>query len=194
MLPRRILARSFPSAASRACPGSSSSNRRALAMTGGLIASGGEPGLHKLLELRRKREYRRRDSTQQRLLSYHQSGMSGDPRRRLPPETAWSDNINMPLSFEPRLDILPKSQRELWPDLDAVPSDFVLYGGTALALQLGHRISEDFDFFSSTGFDRIGCSLVSRSFGISTQPLARMCGSTTSATTSKATSSVRRAL
>lgn len=82
-------------------------------MTGGLIASGGEPGLHKLLELRRKREYRRRDSTQQRLLSYHQSGMSGDPRRRLAPETAWSDNINMPLSFQPRLDILPKSQREL---------------------------------------------------------------------------------
>ncbi|MCL4849915.1 MAG: nucleotidyl transferase AbiEii/AbiGii toxin family protein [Bryobacteraceae bacterium] len=54
---------------------------------------------------------------------------------------------NMPLSFEPRLDILSESQRELWPDLDAVPSDFVLYGGTALALQLGQRISEDFDFF-----------------------------------------------
>lgn len=30
---------------------------------------------------------------------------------------------------------------------------FVLYGGTGLALQLGHRISEDFDFFSSSGFD-----------------------------------------
>ena len=59
----------------------------------------------------------------------------------------------MPLSFEPRLDILPESQRELWPELDAVPSDFVPYGGTALVLQLGHRISEDFDFFSSAGFD-----------------------------------------
>jgi Nucleotidyl transferase AbiEii toxin, Type IV TA system len=34
-----------------------------------------------------------------------------------------------------------------------VPSDFVLYGGTGLALQLGHRVSEDFDFFSSSGFD-----------------------------------------
>jgi hypothetical protein len=41
----------------------------------------------------------------------------------------------------------------LWPELDAVPSDFVLYGGTGLALQLGHRASEDFDFFSSSGFD-----------------------------------------
>jgi hypothetical protein len=55
--------------------------------------------------------------------------------------------------FEPRLDILGESQRQLWPELDAVPSDFVLYGGTALALQLGHRGSEDFDFFSSSQFD-----------------------------------------
>lgn len=59
----------------------------------------------------------------------------------------------MPTTFEPRLDILPESQRLLWPELDAVPSEFVLYGGTGLALQLGHRISEDFDFFSSSGFD-----------------------------------------
>ena len=60
---------------------------------------------------------------------------------------------DMPTIFEPRLDILPESQLRLWPELDAVPSDFVLYGGTALALQLGHRVSEDFDFFSSAGFD-----------------------------------------
>jgi len=59
----------------------------------------------------------------------------------------------MTTSFDLRLDILPESQRELWPELDAVPSDFVLYGGTALALQLGHRASEDFDFFSSESFD-----------------------------------------
>jgi Nucleotidyl transferase AbiEii toxin, Type IV TA system len=59
----------------------------------------------------------------------------------------------MPATFEPRLDILPESQRRLWPELDAVPSEFVLYGGTGLALQLAHRVSEDFDFFSSAGFD-----------------------------------------
>jgi len=59
----------------------------------------------------------------------------------------------MPATFEPRLDILPESQRRLWPELDAVPSEFVLYGGTGLALHLGHRASEDFDFFSSAGFD-----------------------------------------
>src|ERR1022692_2145644 len=59
----------------------------------------------------------------------------------------------MPATFEPRLDILPGSQRRLWPELDAVPSEFVLYGGTGLALQLGHRTSGDFDFFASSGFD-----------------------------------------
>jgi hypothetical protein len=35
------------------------------------------------------------------------------------------------------------------PELAAVPSRFVLYGGTALALRRGHRASEDFDFFSN---------------------------------------------
>jgi hypothetical protein len=59
----------------------------------------------------------------------------------------------MSANFEPRLEILPESQLRLWPELDAVPSDFVLYGGTGLALQIGHRFSEDFDFFSSYGFD-----------------------------------------
>jgi hypothetical protein len=56
-------------------------------------------------------------------------------------------------TFEPRLDVLPQPQRRLWLELDAVPSDFVLYGGTGLALHLGHRVSEDFDFFSSSGFE-----------------------------------------
>jgi Nucleotidyl transferase AbiEii toxin, Type IV TA system len=49
--------------------------------------------------------------------------------------------------FTPRLDILPAAQRRLWPELSAVPDEFVLYGGTALALHLGHRDSVDFDFF-----------------------------------------------
>jgi Nucleotidyl transferase AbiEii toxin, Type IV TA system len=59
-------------------------------------------------------------------------------------------------TFTPRLDALPESQRLFWPELDAVPSIFVLYGGTGLALQLGNRVSEDFDFFSSAGFDPNG--------------------------------------
>ncbi len=54
--------------------------------------------------------------------------------------------------LQPRLDILPPPQQNLWPDLATVPQEFVLYGGTALALRLAHRISEDFDFFSNRDF------------------------------------------
>ena len=53
------------------------------------------------------------------------------------------------MSFVPRLETLPAAQRSLWADLKQVPRHFVLYGGTALALRLGHRVSVDFDFFSS---------------------------------------------
>ncbi|MGE3988030.1 MAG: nucleotidyl transferase AbiEii/AbiGii toxin family protein [Pseudorhodoplanes sp.] len=52
--------------------------------------------------------------------------------------------------FEPRLDTLPDAQKKLWPQLGpARRLDFVLYGGTAVALHLGHRSSIDFDFFRS---------------------------------------------
>jgi hypothetical protein len=54
--------------------------------------------------------------------------------------------------FTPRLASLPATPRQLWPELRAVPRHFVLYGGTALALRLGHRQSADFDFFSSEPF------------------------------------------
>jgi hypothetical protein len=53
-------------------------------------------------------------------------------------------------SFAPRLDILPPAQAALWRELGAeIPASFTLYGGTALALQLGHRQSIDFDFFGA---------------------------------------------
>ena len=52
----------------------------------------------------------------------------------------------------PKLNILPESQQLLWQLLGPTPADFVLYGGTALALRLGHRQSVDFDFFSSRTF------------------------------------------
>jgi len=54
--------------------------------------------------------------------------------------------------FTPKLSILPDPQRQLWNELKDTPRDFVLYGGTALALRLGHRQSEDFDFFSNAPF------------------------------------------
>lgn len=56
-------------------------------------------------------------------------------------------------SFLPRLDILPLSQRRLWDELVDVPPEFVLYGGTAIALHLGHRESVDFDFFGNKPLD-----------------------------------------
>jgi Nucleotidyl transferase AbiEii toxin, Type IV TA system len=55
--------------------------------------------------------------------------------------------------FAPRLDILPASQQRLWLELAATPADFTLYGGTAIALRLGHRFSVDFDFFGRRPFD-----------------------------------------
>lgn len=59
----------------------------------------------------------------------------------------------MASDFAPKLGTLPVAQQRLWRELIDVPPEFVLYGGTALALQLGHRTSIDFDFFAATGFD-----------------------------------------
>lgn len=50
------------------------------------------------------------------------------------------------------LHILPPSQRRLWDELVDVPGVFTLYGGTAIALQIGHRQSVDFDFFAFEPF------------------------------------------
>lgn len=58
-------------------------------------------------------------------------------------------------TFQPCLEILPPGQRRLWPELKAtVELGFVLYGGTAIALRLGHRPSIDFDFFSEKPLNR----------------------------------------
>jgi hypothetical protein len=54
--------------------------------------------------------------------------------------------------FDPNIDILPPAQRLLWEELHPTPNTFVLYGGTAMALRLGHRQSDDFDFFSNESF------------------------------------------
>lgn len=54
--------------------------------------------------------------------------------------------------FTPKLEVFPGAQRRLWDELRHTPKRFVLYGGTALALRLAHRSSEDFDFFSNNSF------------------------------------------
>jgi len=56
-------------------------------------------------------------------------------------------------SLRPRLEVLPPAQRALWPRLSEVASDFILYGGTALSLQVGGRTSIDFDLFSDRPLD-----------------------------------------
>jgi hypothetical protein len=61
----------------------------------------------------------------------------------------------MPQHLEAKLDVLPAAQREIWPSLaPARRLNFVLYGGTAIALHLGHRESLDFDFFRSEPLDK----------------------------------------
>jgi hypothetical protein len=58
------------------------------------------------------------------------------------------------ISMKLHLEVLPKPQKEFWDDLiSTVPAHFVLYGGTAVALRLGHRHSVDFDFFSDQNFE-----------------------------------------
>ena len=57
------------------------------------------------------------------------------------------------MALTPNLSTLPTAQRALWRELEATPDNFTLYGGTALALYLGHRTSVDFDFFSNASFD-----------------------------------------
>jgi Nucleotidyl transferase AbiEii toxin, Type IV TA system len=53
----------------------------------------------------------------------------------------------------PRLDVLPPAQQAVWAELCEIPDAFTLYGGTAIALYLGHRESVDFDFFCFEDFD-----------------------------------------
>ena len=61
----------------------------------------------------------------------------------------------MPETFDPKIASLPAAQRELWPLLAPAPKyAYVLYGGTAVALHLGHRVSVDFDFFRSEPLDK----------------------------------------
>jgi hypothetical protein len=44
------------------------------------------------------------------------------------------------------LSVLPQAQLNIWPKLNRIDPCFTLYGGTAIALQLGHRTSIDFEF------------------------------------------------
>lgn len=61
----------------------------------------------------------------------------------------------MTRSFKPHMEVLPPAQQRLWATLySAQELGFVLYGGTAIALRLGHRTSVDFDFFTDRSLDK----------------------------------------
>jgi Nucleotidyl transferase AbiEii toxin, Type IV TA system len=61
----------------------------------------------------------------------------------------------MPRRLEAKFGILSTAQKEIWSKLaPAAGLGFVLYGGTAVALHLGHRESVDFDFFRSEPLDK----------------------------------------
>lgn len=58
------------------------------------------------------------------------------------------------LKMKPKLEILPQKQLTIYPHLiQAKELGFTLFGGTAIALQLGHRESVDFDFFTDKKID-----------------------------------------
>lgn len=52
-------------------------------------------------------------------------------------------------------EILNNKQKKILPILQAFKKEFSLAGGTAIALQLGHRHSIDFDFFSNKKFGNL---------------------------------------
>jgi len=58
-------------------------------------------------------------------------------------------------TFKAHMELLPPAQQRLWPALrPASALGLVLYGGTAIALRLGHRSSVDFDFFTDRPLDK----------------------------------------
>ena len=63
-----------------------------------------------------------------------------------------------------QLEALTSSTKKLWPKLKEF-REFVFAGGTALAVQIGHRISVDFDFFSEKEIPRSLLKKVEKIFG-----------------------------
>src|SRR6202051_1572924 len=86
-------------------------------------------------------------------------GNSGADGCRLPRAQPFRKRLRdgrfMPQRLEPKFSILPAAQRQIWTSLaPALQLGFVLYGGTAIALHLGHRESLDFDFFRYEPLDK----------------------------------------
>src|SRR3989338_5252990 len=50
-------------------------------------------------------------------------------------------------------EVLDKARKDILHRLVFLKNKFYLGAGIALSLQCGHRVSEDFDYFTNTGFD-----------------------------------------
>ena len=70
--------------------------------------------------------------------AHGRSGICGWAAKWFPdfPRGAFPRNV-----LQPKLDVLPEAQRELWPALIDIPDSYVLYGGTTLALRLRHGLT-----------------------------------------------------
>lgn len=70
------------------------------------------------------------------------------------------------MKFHPR--IMTERQKKVLHRLNEIPqrAGFYLAGGTAVALQLGHRHSVDFDFFSNQNFDPLELAATLRDEGL----------------------------
>ncbi|OGI64879.1 hypothetical protein A2647_02985 [Candidatus Nomurabacteria bacterium RIFCSPHIGHO2_01_FULL_40_24b] len=62
------------------------------------------------------------------------------------------------------LEALSDATRALWEKCRFLKDDFYLAGGTALALQLGHRRSVDLDFFSSQSIKKTSLKTIEETF------------------------------
>ncbi len=66
---------------------------------------------------------------------------------------------------KPYIEILDEDRKKLLPLLAKLPKGGVLGGGTALALQIGHRVSYDFDFFFAKPIPKIWLVKLKALFG-----------------------------
>jgi len=79
------------------------------------------------------------------------------------------------------LNCLPSNAKVLLKELSGIvhDHDFILAGGTALALQLGHRLSVDLDFFTARPFSTEGIFSELRHLGLNPVVLEESAGSLT---------------
>ena len=72
----------------------------------------------------------------------------------------WKKNMSTPF-----IEKLDEKRKEVFQKLSVFSDEFVLAGGTAMMLQIGHRISYDFDLFSQTPLPKNLLRKCSKIFG-----------------------------